>query len=138
MNIVVDANIVIAALLGSRGKLTILTSQNHTFYAPKKIIDDIHKYKTEICEKAGQTPEEFEQNFEALLMFINTLQYLEYESHISKAQEVIRERDAKDADYIACALAVNADFIWTDDKDFISQKLVLTKTTDAFIRSGKD
>ena len=43
MNIVLDANIIIAALLGSRGKLNILTSQNHTFYAPKKIIDEIKK-----------------------------------------------------------------------------------------------
>lgn len=48
MNIVLDANIIITALLGSRGKLNILTSQNHTFYAPKKIIDEIKKYKKEI------------------------------------------------------------------------------------------
>ena len=38
MKIILDANIIIASLLGSRGKLNIITSQNHILYAPKKII----------------------------------------------------------------------------------------------------
>jgi len=34
MRIIVDANIILACLLGSRGKLVIVTSQNHKFYVP--------------------------------------------------------------------------------------------------------
>ena len=45
MRIVLDANILIAALLGSRGKLTILTSQNHEFFVPMKIIEEVRKYE---------------------------------------------------------------------------------------------
>lgn len=138
MIIVVDANIIIAALLGSRGKLTILTSQNHTFYAPKKIIDEIRKYKTDICEKSGQTPEEFEQNFNALLTFITPITDIRYEFNMSKAREAISGRDVKDADYIACALAINAGFIWTDDKDFRAQNIVPIKSTADFIQAGKE
>ena len=51
MRIVLDANIVIAAILGSRAKLIIITSQNHKFYAPSRIINEIKKYKLEICKK---------------------------------------------------------------------------------------
>ncbi len=54
---------------------------------------------------------------------------MDYREHLEKAQKVIGERDIKDADYIACALAKKADFIWTNDKDFSSQDLVATKTT---------
>jgi len=32
---------------------------------------------------------------------------------------------------------INADFVWSDDKDFSSQKLVNVKTTEQFIKEGK-
>ncbi len=45
MKIVLDANVVIAALMGSRATLTILTSQNHQFYVPQYIMGEIYKHK---------------------------------------------------------------------------------------------
>lgn len=136
MKIVLDANIIIAALLGSRGKIIILTSQNHDFYAPKTIIDEIKKYKYEICEKINYSVEEFNINYESLLTFIKIVEYNKYEEYINKAKEIIK-RDTKDADYIACAIKIGADFIWSDDKDFIEQNLILVKNTDQFIDEGK-
>ena len=137
MKIVVDANIFIMALMGSRGAITILTSRNHEFYVPGKIIEEIRKYKETICEKMEHSSEEFDQNLNALLMFITVLEYIEYESFMQKAREAISKRDIKDSDYIACALAINADFIWTNDKDFIDQDIVSTKNTTQFIQEGK-
>ena len=137
MNIILDANIIIASLLGSRGKLTILTSQNHTFYTPKKIIGEIKRYKEEICGKINCSSEEFDINLEALMFFIKIVKYAKYEEFINKAKIGIMERDIEDVDYIACALAVNADFIWTEDKDFLNQSLVNVKTTEQFIEEDK-
>lgn len=137
MNIVLDANIVISALMGSRANLTIITSHNHSFYTPSCIINEIKKYKVLICEKTGQTSEEFDESFDALLKFVKLLEYIEYEDFMDKARQAISHRDWKDADYLACALAVKADFIWTNDKDFVIQKLVAIKTTNEFIKSGK-
>lgn len=137
MRIVLDANIVIIALLGSRATVVILTSQNHKFYAPTKIIEEIKKCKQLICEKAEITEEEFELNLEALLKFITILEFIEYDVFMEQATELIGYRDIKDADYIACALAVCADFIWTNDKDFSVQERIKFKTTDEFIEGGK-
>ena len=134
MRIVLDANIVIAALLGSETALKIIISQKHQFYAPHKIIDEIKKYKQYICGKAGQTAEEFHINFEALLIFIKVLDYAEYEAYTEKAKAAIAERDWNDTDYIACALAASADFIWSNDKDFTSQKLIPIKTTEQLVK----
>lgn len=50
MKIVLDANILIAALLGSRATLTILTSQHYNFYVPERILEEIRKYKSFICD----------------------------------------------------------------------------------------
>lgn len=137
MKIVLDANIIIAALMGSRGTLTIITSQNHTFYAPRRIADEIYNHKQLICDRMGQTSEEFDDHFNALLFFINVLEYVKYELHMKIAKEAIVHRDLSDADYIACALVVGADFVWTNDKDFAAQNVVPTKTTDEFIHAYK-
>lgn len=137
MRIILDANILIAALLGSRGRLIILTSQNHEFFVPKKIVEEVKKYEQLICQKAGCTSEEFKENLNALLFFIKAVEYGEYEKHIKEAEVAIGGRDIKDSDYIACALHVKADFVWTDDKDFSAQELVAIKTTDKFIEDGR-
>ena len=133
MKVVLDANIIIAALLGSNATLRLLVSPEHELYAPHKIIDEIKKYKQYICEKSGQTEEDFTINFEALLAFIDVLDYSDYEKQIEASKEAIAERDWKDTDYLACALAIQADFIWSNDKDFSAQQLVLMKTTQQFM-----
>lgn len=138
MRIVLDANVIIAGLMGSRGTIVLLTSQNHSFYAPKKIIIEITKHKQEICKFSNQTNEEFETNYRAILTFINVLDFVEYEQFIDLAKRALGKRDLKDADYLACGLAVKADFIWSNDKDFKEvQHIIPVKTTDQFIEEGK-
>ena len=137
MIIVLDANVIIAALLGSRGKLTILTSQNHKFYAPSFVIEEIRKYKQEICNRMNWTDDEFNTYFDALMFFINLLEYNEYAQYMEKASNAIKKRDITDADYLACAILLNADFIWSEDKDFSEQKLVKVKSTAQFIEDNK-
>ncbi len=136
MKIVLDANIFIAASLGSRATVTIITAQHYTFYVPKRILEEIRKYKSFICDYSKQSPEEFDTNLHALLVFITVLEYFEYEPFMQESKEAMT-RDVKDADYIACALATHADFIWTNDKDFFAQHIVQTKTTQQFIDEGK-
>ena len=137
MIIVVDANIIIAALLGSRGKIAILTSYNHMFYAPSFAVDEIKRYRQQICAKMNWTSEEFNIYLEALLVFITLLDHQGYERYLEKSLSAIKQRDVKDADYIACALLISADFIWTEDKDFSGQKLVDIKSTAQFIDENK-
>ncbi|MBI4143962.1 putative toxin-antitoxin system toxin component, PIN family [Candidatus Woesearchaeota archaeon] len=137
MRIVVDANIIISALTGSRATLVIIASQNHILYAPKKIVEEILRHKQDICEFTGQTSEEFYVNYEALKTFIIILEEAEYARFMTKALETISQRDAQDADYIACALLKNAEIIWTNDKDFTSQSLIPTKNTKELIEERK-
>jgi len=135
--VVLDANILIAALMGSRGTITIITSGHYALYVPRRIFDEIHKHRDIICERLKQDATLFDEGFAALFAFITPLEYVKYESFMEKAINTMRHRDLKDADYLACALAVNADFIWTNDKDFTAQDLVPTKTTDQFIDVGR-
>ena len=56
---------------------------------------------------------------------------------MDQAKKAISKRDMEDADYIACGLAIKADFIWTNDKDFKIQKIIPAKTTKKFLEEGK-
>ncbi len=137
MRIVLDANIVIMGLMGSRSVITILTGQNHKFYVPKKIFSEIRKYERIICERTKQNSEEFTLNFEALSAFVTETDEKDYDPFLEKARTLLKNRDLTDVEYVACALAVNADFIWTNDKDFSVQTLVKTRNTQEFIQDFK-
>ncbi len=129
MNVVVDANIIISALLGSQKTIHLIIDKNFKFFAPEIIIDEVEKYKEEISNRAGYSLEEFKENLDALLIFIETINSEDYRNFIEEAKKAIENRDIKDSDYLACALAKNAKLIWTNDKDFSSQDLVNWKTT---------
>lgn len=137
MRIVVDANIFIAALMGSRGKLVIITSQNYDFYAPANIVREIMKYREKISERMNWTSQEFDISFNALIVFIKPIKEKEYELFMEKVVSVMNKRDVKDSDYVACALYVGADFIWSDDNDFTEQNLIQVKNTAEFIEGNK-
>lgn len=137
MRIVVDANIIIQALMGSHGISTIIRSQHHQLFAPERIIWEVEKKRDRICAGVECTNEEFELRFSALLKLTTIATYGDYAEHVGASREAMRQRDITDAEYVACALGVNADFIWTDDKDLTVQKLVPVKTTDQFIEERK-
>ena len=135
MKIVVDANIMIAALLGSQQTIRILARDEHEFCAPAIIIDEIKKYKIEISAKSGMSSSEFDSTLDALLVLVHKMDYEEYQDHVVYAARKLAKRDVKDADYLACAMVSHADFIWTNDKDFTAQRIVPTKTTRQFTDS---
>jgi len=126
---VVDANVLISALLGSRRTIMLLTKSDMLFYAPKFILAEIRKYKTTISTKAKITAAEFDAALEAVLKFVTLMGELEYKEHLPRARKALHARDVNDAPYLACALLVDAEIIWTNDKDFSAQTIIKTRTT---------
>ncbi|MBI2139776.1 hypothetical protein HYU14_02540 [Candidatus Woesearchaeota archaeon] len=137
MIVIVDANILISALVGSRRVLALLLSEKYSFYTPGKIAREVRKYRLEICRKAGYSEEIFEGYFNFLFLFVKLVDEFSYVACMQKAISILGMRDIKDADYLASALSLSAAFIWTDDKDFTAQHLVKVKTTAQFIAEHK-
>ena len=129
MKVVLDANILISALLGSKITIEIITSGKTDIFAPTKIITEILKYRELISYRKAYSPEEFDILLNSLLKFVHVVDPEVYDSYLAKAIESIGKRDINDIEYIACSLAIDADHIWTNDKDFTCQNLVKVKTT---------
>lgn len=135
--IIIDANIVISVLLRSRITLGIMALSAEHLHAPHFIVDEIRNNKEMICEKSRCSQEEFEANLKFLLRFTNLIDYSAYKDFLPRAIQALGAEHPGDVHYLACALAINADFIWTNDRDFYRQNLVPAKTTSRMLARMK-
>ncbi len=96
MILVIDANMVIAALIKDSKAREIIVDGSFKFVAPDFIKDEINKYSSYIIEKAHLTDKEFELLLALLFDGITIVPKEEYNIHMAKAKKIIKE-DVKDA-----------------------------------------
>ena len=111
MRIVIDANMVIAALVRDSKAREIIMSDKFDFVSPDFVLDEIYKYEDEICEKAGLSKIEFELLMALIFQKISIINADYYETYKENAKNIMKE-DVKDVPYVACYLALKCDGIW--------------------------
>ncbi len=126
--VIVDANIVISALLGGKSRFIIFDSR-FEFIASDFILREVRKYIPLISKKSGTTRDEIEEAISFLpLLVVNEYDYQDY---IFQAKELISNIDKNDVEVLALYLA-KGDFLWSEDKHFeaVDYKLNILKTKD--------
>jgi len=117
-SIVLDANIVIRAILGERVRnLIIQHYQAVDFLVPDVCLVDARKYIPQIFEKRKISTEPAIELLEKFGTILNTVDHEIYQRYSKEAKERIKDRDLNDWPIIATALTFDAP-IWTEDKDF--------------------
>lgn len=129
MKILIDANIVISALIKDSKVREILTKKKFEFISPDFILEEINKYQNYICEKSGLSNEEFELLITLIFENIKIIPKEEYENYLEKAKEIMKE-DIKDITYVACYFALKCDYLWTNDSDFSNKKEIKIINTE--------
>ena len=124
MKFVIDTNIIIAALVKDSFARKIILLGDAEFISPDFSIDEINKYKELILEKSGMTEKEFAILLSTLLERINIIPEFRYESYLEEANKLIGNIDLKDVPFIALALSMENDGIWSEDKHFQKQGTV--------------
>jgi len=113
MDLIVDANILFAALI-KQGKTDELLFVDHLrLFAPEFILIEFEKYKKEILKKTKRTPEDFNRLLEVLRRRINLVPLDEIVPFLEQAEKI--SPDPKDIAYIALALKLHI-AIWSNDK----------------------
>ena len=131
MNLVVDTNRVIAALLKDSSSRKTIKNVDYAFITPDFSLEEINKYKTVLCKKSGLTEEDFDILLTLIFSTIEIIPKSDYKDFIGEAEKLIGERDAKDIPFLALAIAKKVDGIWSDDKDFLVQsRIKIYKTVD--------
>jgi predicted nucleic acid-binding protein len=129
--LVLDANILVRAVLGQRVKDIIATHTVHAeFFAPEVAYDDARRHLPEILTKGGRADAvgdslAFLGQLRESVLAVPEEVYLE---HKAVALVRIEQRDPDDWPILATALALECP-IWTEDNDFFGAG-VPTWTTD--------
>ncbi len=129
MDLVVDANIIISALVTPQSKsIDILFMDGLRFYSPEFLLEEFKEHKKEIMDKSTLTEEEFHLAFSLVFSRIRLIPFSEFSYFISKSKEVCPDED--DVEYFALALKLNC-ALWSNDKDLKQQSVVMVfSTTD--------
>ena len=134
MKVVIDTNVLMAALLKNSIVRVILNFADVDFYIPEKGIEEVRKYSEELCLKGGFTHEEFENLLSYNLENIRTISHEELKGYMGKAEKIIGNVDIKDAVFVAAALTISADGIWSFDNDFKKQNIIKIFDSSDFLK----
>ncbi|MDP3727882.1 MAG: PIN domain-containing protein [bacterium] len=125
MILVVDTNIVFAALLKKSTSRKLLLEPVANYYAPEHLKKEILSYKEELRERTGLSKEEFELLFALVTENIVFVKKEKYEMNMTLAENLIGKIDGGDIPFLALALTLDTHAIWTENiRHFEKQSLV--------------
>ncbi|MCU1304557.1 MAG: hypothetical protein JWQ87_4841 [Candidatus Sulfotelmatobacter sp.] len=139
--IVLDANILIRAVLGRRVRqlVEIYTAQGLRFVAPDVAFNDAQKYLPPLLNKRGKSDVDVLASLEYLRQLIEPVDCELYGEFEAEARERLRGRDENDWPVLATALGLSCD-IWTEDQDFFGTGIAVwtTNRIEIFLKSQKN
>lgn len=124
--IIVDANVILSALLGGSARLILFKSE-FEFATTKFTIEEVEKYLKVVVRKSGVSKKEAMRALSLLPLGVYSSNF--YRLHLDKAKRLIGPVDPGDADILALCLKLNS-YLWSEDKHFekIENNIKLIKT----------
>ncbi len=135
MKLVIDTNIIIAAMVKDGLARKIIFFGNVDLISPEFTMEEVYKHRDIILDKAHFTEEEFRILFLTILGRVKIIPKSRYISFLREADSLIGKIDYKDVPFLALSLAVRNDGVWSDDKHFKKQNKIRVLTTKEIIGS---
>lgn len=129
MQIVIDTNIFISALIKNGLTRAILIKLPFLFILPEVELLEIKEYEKEILRKSHLNSSELNFLIRTLLKRMKIISSNKLMNYRKKAEKIMGQIDKKDVVFIATALYTNSP-IWSDDKHFQKQKEIRIFTTE--------
>ena len=133
MEVIIDANIFVAALLKKGATRKLLLNDELALYAPEYVIEEIFDHLQEFETKSHLSRISLEELVKVLIIEskMNIIPKDELRPFIKKADEITPDPD--DVMYFAAALKQNIG-IWSNDKALQQQKTVKVYSTNDLIK----
>lgn len=127
-SIVLDANILIRAVLGEKVRHIIQAhSERVKFYTPALCFQEAEYYLPQLFKKRGLDGQEALDLLDKLSAFIYEIEMIFLEQFRIQAEQRIAMRDPNDWSIVACAMLFKCP-IWTEDTDFFGTGLSIWTT----------
>ena len=131
MRLIVDANIMLSAMIKDSGVRKIIISGAHELFIPEYALQETLMYIDLISKKNKMSRGQNGQLLSVLLNYMNLVKPSLYTGKLKEALQIMKKIDEKDTPYAALALSIDNDGLWTADKDFDKQnKIKVWKTKD--------
>ena len=132
---VIDANIIFAALIKEGLTAELIISDELQLFAPEFLLEEISKYQDQIFEKTHRSKEEFEIFVQILNEYITFIPQKNINPFLEKAN--LFSPDPKDSVYLALALALKS-AVWSNDKKLKEEQVqVKVLSTEDLINKTK-
>ncbi len=127
--IVLDANILIRAVLGRRVRQLVETyaAQGVRFFAPDIAFEDAGKYLPPLLKRRGRSDTDVPASLEYLRNLVEPVEPDLYATFEIEARQRLRGRDESDWPVLAAALGLGCG-IWTEDADFFGTGIAVWTT----------
>ncbi len=133
-SLVVDTNRIIAALVKDGFSRMLLVSSPVTFFTIGFSKQEIMNHKEELMKRTDLDESAFDALLGTLYNKINLVADETIQPHLEEAKQIMQAIDPDDVQFIAAALAIPCDGIWSDDKHFQKQHRVKVWTTEALLQ----
>lgn len=133
MEVVIDANIFVAALLKSGATRELLFNDELVLYAPEYLIEELFDHQQEFERKSHLSRIALEELVKVLVIEskIIVVPKDELQPYMKKADEISPDPD--DVMYFATALKQNIG-IWSNDKEMKKQKVINVYSTNDLVK----
>ena len=133
-SLVVDTNIIIGALLKDSLIRNLMLRDMFDLYSLFLSQQEVKKYIPLIMERTGIPKTEIEDTLSMLYGHVTLMNEKLLGESTSEARSVMDTIDPGDTPFLALALALPVDGIWSDDKHFQKQCHVKVWTTEALLQ----
>ncbi len=136
MNVIIDTNIILSAIIKDSLTRHLIISSNVLFYYPEQSFDEVLRNKKIVLEKTKMPQEEFNMKLITLFKYIDVIKNEELLDYAEEADKIIGHIHKNDVPFIAAALAKPA-IIWSNDQHFQKQDKIRVITTNDIINYKK-
>lgn len=134
MQLVLDTNILLAALIRNSKTRHLLLHPSFSFYLPEYSLDEVKEHKQIIIEKSKLSEAEIDFLLNLLLSNLTIVPESSFHSYIKQAKEIMSSIDPDDFPFVSLALSFHNDGIWSQDKDLLRQTIVKVWTTSDLLQ----
>ena len=118
MRLVIDTSVLISSLIKDSVTREILLLPFMKFYLPEYALEEIDVHKTKISRLSGLSSDEIDIILNLLLENISIIPSQTIQPYLKKAERIIGGIDPSDIPFVALALSIDNDGIWSSDKHF--------------------
>lgn len=134
MRLIVNTNRIIAALIKDSYSRKIIMSRKFELITIGFANSEVLKYKKEILKKAALSDKEFDTLLSIFFTKIYVVDDSVIRSKKGQAKKIMDKIDPDDSPFVALALAIENDGIWSDDKHFKEQAAIKIWNTKDLVK----